>query len=83
MKKGIKIVLATCFSVVSILLAVTTTYRLAWHYNENGIHFEEDSMTTYHDGAIIGYGILTLIFLIPTLILLRSVRKPRIHQQRL
>jgi hypothetical protein len=75
MKRRIKLILTICLLTITIVLFVTTIYRVTWVYNENGVHFDEDSMTTYDEGAIIAYGILTIVFLVPTIILFRSLRK--------
>ena len=81
MKKGIKIGLTTALSIVTTLLFVLTIYRRTWGYNKNGNYFDEDSMTTHNDNAIIAYGTLAVIFLIPTLILLNSFRKAPSRQR--
>lgn len=83
MKKKYKIGFTTALSIVTILLLIMTIYRWTWDYNENGNYFDEDSMTTYNDGAILVYGTLTAIFLIPTLILLNSFRNAPNGQQNL
>ena len=83
MKKKYKIGFTITLSIVTILSLVMTIYRWTWDYNESGNYFDEDSMTTYNDGAILVYGTLTAIFLIPTLILLNSFRKAPNGQQNL
>jgi len=75
MKRKFKIGFTIGLSIVTILLLVLTIYRWTWDYNEIGNYFDENSMTTYDHDAVIAYGTLTVIFLIPTLILLNSFRK--------
>jgi TRAP-type C4-dicarboxylate transport system permease small subunit len=70
MKVTLNIVVTVLFAIVTFLLALTTIYRLAWDYSETGVHFDEESMTTYSDDAIIAYGTLTIVFFILTLTLL-------------
>ena len=83
MKRKFKIGLTAGLSIVTIWLLVLTIYRWMWDYNENGNHFDQESMTNYSDNAITAYGTLTIIFLIPTLILLNSLRSAPNRQQSL
>jgi len=75
MKKGFRIGLTIALAAITLLLFTITIYRWTWDYTENGTHFEEGSATTYSESAIIAYGVLTFIFLLPTLLLLKSFRK--------
>ena len=77
MKKVIQLGLIILFSIATGLLTLTTIRRLTWDYNENGVHFDEESMTTYNEGAIISYGMLTLTFLILTIMLGRNAINDR------
>jgi uncharacterized membrane protein YjgN (DUF898 family) len=75
MIRGLKILLAICLAIGTIILFVTTVYRWSWDYNENGVHFSPDTMTTYNDGAIFAYGLLTILFLIPTAMLIINLKR--------
>lgn len=83
MKKKIKIGLTIGLSIVTIFLLVLTIYRWTWDYNENGNYFHEGTMTTYDDDAVLVFALLTIIFIIPTLILLNSLRKAHNRQKSL
>lgn len=75
MTRGPKIILTASLSIGTALLLTVTLYRWTWDYNENGVHFDPDTMTTYHDGAILVYGLMTILFLIPTVMLIRSLKR--------
>ena len=80
MKQWLKLTAAIGFATITLLLTKIAIRRLTWEYEENG-HFDKDTSTTYGDyGGI--YGVLAVIFLIPTVILLRSWIKTA-KQQRL
>lgn len=74
MKKKLRIGLTFGFSIVTIFFLSLTIYRWSWNYNEMGIYFDEETMTTYDNDARLVFGVLTIFFLILTLILLRSFR---------
>ena len=83
MKKKIKIGLTIGLSIVTIFLLALTIYRWTWDYSENGNYFDEDTMTTYDNDAVPVFAILTIIFSIPTLLLLNSLRKAHNRHQSL
>ncbi|HEY5750965.1 MAG TPA: hypothetical protein VIU12_33105 [Chryseolinea sp.] len=70
MKQGLKIIGAVFFGAITLLFTKIAIRRLTWDYEENG-HFDEETSTNYSDYGSI-YGLLAVIFLIPTLILLMS-----------
>ncbi|AYB33325.1 hypothetical protein [Chryseolinea soli] len=70
MKQWLKIIGAVFFGTITLLLTKIAVRRLTWTYEENG-HFDEATSTNYSDyGGL--YGLLAVIFLIPTLVLLMS-----------
>lgn len=70
MKQGLKIIGAVFFGTITLLLTKLAVRRLTWAYEENG-HFDEATSTNYSDyGGL--YGLLAVIFLVPTLTLLMS-----------
>ena len=73
--KRVKILLVILLAVVTVVLLGTTIYRLTWDYNENGDYFDEETITTYNDGAIIGYCLLTIVFFIPTVVIIMNLKK--------
>lgn len=75
MAKRVKIVLTIILSIVTTLLLGTTVYRWTWDYNENGAHFDPETAMTYNDGAIIGYGLLSILFFIPTVALIVNLKE--------
>jgi len=77
MRRAGKIALTILFSIGAILLLMTTIYRWNWQYNEMGVHFEEESMTTYEKGAIGVYGLLTILIFVPAFLLWRGLVKPK------
>ncbi len=61
---------ATILSAITALFFIAVTVqRLAWDYNENGVHFDEESVTTYDFGAIIVYSGLAVVFIMVTTML--------------
>lgn len=74
--KFVRIILAICFVATTIGFFAATIYRLSLDYNENGVYFDEASTTTYDDDAVVAYGGLAVVFLIPTIILLKGIVKP-------
>jgi TRAP-type C4-dicarboxylate transport system permease small subunit len=77
MSKVVKISALVITSIFTVLFCVTTVYRATWEYNENGIHFDEQSITTYSDGATISYGVLSIVFFVLTVMLIRNIIKSR------
>jgi preprotein translocase subunit SecG len=71
--KILRIIAAIFFCIITLIFAITTIYRCTWDYNEMGNHFSEESMTNYNDGAIGFYGLLTFLFLIPSILLVVAV----------
>ena len=80
MKKKIRIGLTIGLAIVTLLLLSLTIYRWTWDYNENGNYFDEETMTVYDSDAIPVFAILTIIFIITTLILLNTIRKTHDRQ---
>lgn len=74
MKRITVILLAVLFSILTVFLLFTAIQRSRWEYNENGVHFDEVSMTTYNDYTDV-YIILTLLSLIPALVLIVKALK--------
>jgi TRAP-type C4-dicarboxylate transport system permease small subunit len=72
-RKSIKFILAILLSLITFGLGITTAYRLTWEYSENGVYFDDETMTTYSDGAIWVYGSLAILFLIATGMLIRNL----------
>lgn len=71
----LKIVAAVILSIISLLLFSLTVQRLILEYNVNGVYFDEESMTIYHEQAVGIYALLAALVLVPTIILWRRVFK--------
>ena len=70
------IITATVSSaIMALLFSVITIQRMTLDYNENGVHFDEESVTTYDSGSIIAYTGLAIIFVTVTTLLLIVVKK--------
>ena len=79
MKQWLKLIGAVCFGTITLLLIKIATHRLTWDYEENG-PFDNDTSTTYSDYGSV-YGLLAIIFLIPTLMFLMSWIKTNKHKK--
>ena len=75
MKKKLKTGLTVSLSIVTICFLLLTIYRWSWYYNEKGVYFDEETITTYDDDAILAFGMLTILSIIQTMILLSGFRK--------
>lgn len=70
MKQWLKLIGTVFFGTITLLLTKIAIRRLTWEYEENG-HFDYETSTSYSDyGGF--YGLLAVVFLIPTLVLLNS-----------
>ncbi len=72
MRRKSRLVLAGIFTLLTIVFLALTIYRMTWDYNEQGIHFDADSMTTYNESAVLAYGVLAVMSLVPTIAFLKS-----------
>ena len=79
MKQWHKIIGAVFFGTITLLLTKISIHRLTWYYEENG-HFDSETSTNYSAYGEM-YGLLAVIFLIPTLILLTSWIKTHKRQK--
>jgi hypothetical protein len=71
------ILTAVLFFILTVFFFLTAIKRLSWDYNENGVHFDEESMSTYNESSIDGYMILAVLSLVPTVILvLKAIEVP-------
>lgn len=75
MKRKFKFVIAAGFTIMTILLLITTVHRSMLDYNGNGVYFDAETVTTYDQDAILGYGSLTILFFVATVVSAAWVRK--------
>ena len=78
MKSLTKIVLVIASIVSGILtLIVLGIYvkLLMWDYNEEGNHFDVETATNYTDNGVAAFGLLTVFFLVITIMLVLVTRR--------
>lgn len=65
-KKAALLVTAMLLSTATLLLALLWFQRLSLPYNEAGRYFDAAHAVVYDEDAITAYGLLTVLFALPT-----------------
>ena len=74
MKKKATYFLLIVFLILTVILGLTTVKRCGLLY-ENGLYFDETTMTVIREQSILVYFLLTIIAVILTIFLAISIRK--------
>ena len=64
----IKIGIAVLLSFATVMLLSVTIQRWSLSYNESGVYYDSKSMVTYDRDALEVYALLTILFLMITLV---------------
>jgi len=77
MKKIILTILTTILFLTTLLIAWTFINRLTINYNEDGRHFDEESMTVYKQQSVWVYGLFTTIGIVLTTLTMLILKREK------
>ncbi len=79
MKRPTLLFLILSAGTLAIIFLIVTVDRLKMNYNEKGVYFDEETLSTYDSQSLIFYYAVTGTLLLLTIVLILRLRKAPSH----